>query len=266
MSGRKGGSGLPPEKAGWERLRNDGGTLPPIPHRSPLTPYPSSIIHHLSSIIHHPLSKALLLLLPALLIACAARKPPAALSSAPAAGPYSASISATLRVGGRTLAAFGGCAVEPGEGARVELRDPFGATQVLLLLTPAGGTLVAPSAGLVYRWSEATRAMPWDPADLLFLLQGGTPPGRVGLEPRPEGRLRAGWRNGLGRCRADLVPSPAGPCPFLRAELRGPGRTLLTLKLTSARSGSFSQAIFQVPQGIELRSADPAQILEEVQP
>ena len=169
-------------------------------------------------------------------------------------------------MGGRTLAAFGGCAVEPGKGARVELRDPFGATQMLLLLTPAEGTLVAPSAGLVYRWSEATRAMPWDPADLLFLLQGGPVPGQAGLEPRPGGRLRAGWRNGLGRCRADLIPSPAGPCPFLRAELRGPGRTLLTLKLTSARSGSFSPAIFQVPRGIELHSADPAQILEEVQP
>ena len=259
MSGRKEGRELSPGKADRRGLRDDGGTLPPIPHRSPLTPRSSSITHH-------PLSKALLLLLPALLIACAARKPPLTLSAVPSAAPYAASLSATLRLGGRTLAAFGGCAVEPGEGARVELRDPFGATQMLILLTPAEGILVAPSAGLVYRWSEATRAMPWAPADLLFLLQGGTPPGRVGLEPRPEGRLRAGWRNGLGRCRADLVPSPSGPCPFLRAELRGPGRTRLTLKLTSARGGSFSPTIFQVPQGIELRSADPAQILEEVQP
>ncbi|MGC8724330.1 MAG: hypothetical protein ACP5VF_10760 [Acidobacteriota bacterium] len=246
MSGRKGGSGLPPEKAGGERCRYDGRIPPPS--------------------IHHPLSKALLLLLPVLLIACATQKPPLTLSTVPSAVPYAASLSATLRLGGRTLAAFGGCAVVPGEGARIELRDPFGATQVLLLLTPAEGTLVAPSAGLVYRWNQATRSMPWAPADLLFLLEGGPPPGRGGLTVRPGGSLRAVWRNGLGRCRAELVPSPAGPCPFLRAELRGPGHTLLTLKMTSARGGSFSPAIFQVPQGIELRSADPAQILEEVQP
>jgi len=260
LSGRKEGSGPSSKRAVRERCRCDKRT-------PPLTPHPSSLILHPSSFIsHRPTAKTLLLLLPALLIACAFRKPPAALPAAPVAEPYTASLSVTLRLGGRTLAAFGGCAVEPGKGARVELRDPFGATQMLLLLTSTEGTLVAPSAGLVYRWSEATRAMPWAPADLLFLLEGGPPPGQGGLTVRPTGSLQAVWKNGLGRCRADLAPSPVGPCPFLRAELRGPGRTLLTLALTSARSGSFGPAVFQLPPGIELRSADPGQILEEVQP
>ena len=193
------------------------------------------------------------------LLACAPRppetwKPLVALSSS-----YSASAACTLALGGRDFRASGGCAVDPAQGARVELRDPSGATLLLIIVTPNRANLLCPQSGLSFSWNEADRDMPWSPADLMSLFVG-PPAGSVKMSSKGPA-LICRWKNGVGRVTGEFVPADS-PLAFSAVSLRGPGRAGLSLRLNSAQAQSFGPEVFRLPEGIDVQPTTPAQILK----
>jgi hypothetical protein len=200
-------------------------------------------------------------------IGCAGKRAPST-PAVPAVGtpPYSASITLSLTLAGRGFVASGGCAAVPGENARVEMRDPAGATRLLLLLGREEGMLIAPAEGLAYTWSEACEELPWRPGELLALFSGTVPGGGSPPPGRDAGPARVRWKNAEGRVRATLTPAASGPFPFSSAEIEGPGRTALRIAWSSVRPGPFGEAIFRAPPGIALLPSSPSAILRGVRP
>jgi hypothetical protein len=208
-------------------------------------------------------SKGLCAVLVAAALSCAPKAPETWRPLTAARGAFSASVACTLLLGDREFRASGGCAADPAQGARVELRDPVGATRLLILVTPARATLFSPQRGLAFTWTEAGREMPWSPRDLMALF-AGPPPGSVKLSSGgPSMGFR--WRNPAGRVSGEFTPAD-GPSPFSEARLKGPGRAALALRLDSARPQTFGPEIFGLPRDVPAAPASPRQILEEVTP
>lgn len=206
------------------------------------------------------------LLLCAAAISCAGAKTPVALGpAAPAVAPYSASLGLSLALGGKGVLVSGGCAVVPGQGARVELRDPAGATRLLMLLKPAEGTLIDPVEGLSYTWEEASRELPWGAAELLAVFSGSFPEGAE-IEGGRGGAREARWKNGEGRVKGTFAPSSSGPFPYGSAQIAGPRGASLRITWKSSRPGTFAESVFQAPPGMPLAPSDPGAILREVRP
>jgi len=206
---------------------------------------------------------ALALLLLTALLACAQRAPETWKPLAAPSSSYSASAACILVLGEREFRASGGCAVDPAQGARMELRDPFGATLLLIIVTPTRGILLCPQRRLSFTWTEAGREMPWSPGDLMALFVG-PPPGSAKLSSEGSGLIFR-WKNSAGRVRGEFAPA-SGSAAFSAASLRGPGRAGLSLRLNSARPENFGPEVFRLPEGIEVEPSSPTQILKEISP
>ena len=196
-------------------------------------------------------------------LACAQRAPETWKPLATPSSSYSASAACILVLGEREFRASGGCAMDPAQGARMELRDPFGATLLLIIVTPARGILLCPQSRLSFTWTEAGREMPWSPGDLMALFVG-PPPGSAKVSSEGSG-LIVRWKNGAGRVTGEFAPA-SGPAAFSEVSLRGPGRASLSLRLNSARPENFGPEVFRLPEGIEVEPSSPAQILKEISP
>jgi len=166
-----------------------------------------------------------------------------------------------ISFGGRSASLEAGCAVDPERGARLELRDPLGSARFLVLLNHREGVIFDPVRGLRTEWSEAEEALPWSPRDLWILLTGSREPGAPAWKPRPEGLLRATWRNGLGRLKVSGSPGEVG---FLsEAEVRGPRRARLELRWLRVRHASLPDSFLLHP-AIDTVPVPAEELLREV--
>lgn len=145
----------------------------------------------------------------------------------PVRAPYSAKIQLTAEARGRGLSMPAGVAVDPAGFARVELRDPMGATILVLALSPHSGRLLSPGLRQEALWDKATETLPWDPSDLWCLLSG-VPTGASLSDPQ-RGHHRASWRGPFGKVRFRSVPSQDRAFPPEEASLRGPGAARLAI-------------------------------------
>ena len=211
-----------------------------------------------------PPHRLIAILLTTALAACAPTKAPETWKPLAAPAPFSASAVCTLTLGSRELRASGGCAADPAQGARVELRDPFGVTLLLIVVTPAHAALLSPKGGLVYTWTEAGPEMPWSPSDLMALFTG-PPPGSERAAPAG-GATVFRWKNREGRVTAEFVPASGSAAPFSESRLKGPLRASLTLRLESVSGQTFGPEVFRVPEGLRTEPATPAAILKEAAP
>ncbi len=210
--------------------------------------------------------KALVLFFLLLLAACAQRRPRVGQPQANVPGEsYSALVRCTVAYGKTNVTASGGCALDPGVGARIELRDPFGAARLLLLVTPRKATLISIDSGGFYTWSGASGNMPWSASDLWAVLSGHLPGNAHRLKLSADGVLvSARWRNADGRIHATFKASHEGPCPFAEARLSGPRSASLSISFSGAKTNAFQQSIFAPPADLDTRPSLPAEILRNL--
>lgn len=167
-----------------------------------------------------PLSALCLLLA---LTSCASRRPVGERAPSPAHAPYSAKIQFTAEAKGRGLSVPAGVAVDPAGFARVELRDPMGATLLVLALTPTSGRILSPDLRRGAKWDGASEALPWSPSELWCLLAGVLPTegaSLANLRPKADG---ATWKGPFGKVTLSREASPGRAFPPAQASLRGPG-------------------------------------------
>ena len=184
----------------------------------------------------------------------------------PARAPYSASLRLTTTLGQRGFTASGGCAVDPARGVRVELRDPSGASQLLLLVTRDRAVLIALKTGLTCEWGRASRSMPFSSADLWFLFTGRPPAGLTDLQATEKGLTYAAWDGGLGPASCQFTPVSGGLLPHDSALLRGPWGARVELNWSNVRPGVFDDAAFRPPEGLALLPASVQEVLAEAAP
>ncbi len=205
-----------------------------------------------------------LLFLPALLGCAAQRVNVVPLCSA--ASSYSAAIQLTATAGGRGMTASGVCAVDPARGGRIELRDPSGATRLLLLFDSRRASLMDVSRGLVYSWQAASAGMPWSAADLWFMFAGGAPPKLKAARSTGEGPDRATWSNAMGTLRCQFLPSPDSPLGYWNARCEGPGRARLDVSWHAFQRMPIPAEAFQPPPGLAFTAASAKDLLEGASP
>ena len=184
----------------------------------------------------------------------------------PAAAPYSASLRLSTTLGQRGFTASGGCAVDPARGARIELRDPSGASQFLLLVTRDRAVLIALKTGLTCKWGPASRAIPFSSADLWFLFTGRPPAGLRDLQATEKGLTYAAWDGGLGTVACQFDPVSGGLLPHDSALLRGAVGARVELSWSNVRPGVFDDGAFRPPEGLALLPASVQEVLAEVAP
>lgn len=166
------------------------------------------------------------------MLACAAQRPPA--SEAPRPAPYASRLQLTAEARGRGMSLAAGAAVDPGLGARLELRDPMGATVLLLWVSPAGGRILSPDGRQEARWEGAVEVLPWSPSEVWALLTGALPAGARSVRRTSSGALSgARWDGPYGRVTLRAVAAPGRPFPPESAELSGPGPARLGVRWTS---------------------------------
>lgn len=153
--------------------------------------------------------------------------------------PYRGSLRIQIRAGGREGSFRAGCAVDPGKGIRIEVRDPFGATRLLLLLEEGGALLVDPARGLKASWGPESGALQWGP-DALWLFLTGRIPAGGSLAASSEDRVRCTWKSGGDSVRVRLSASPPGPAPYATMDARGSRGERIRLTLTSAEGGGIT--------------------------
>ena len=141
-----------------------------------------------------------------------------------------------------------GCAVDPALGARIEIRDPFGATRLLVFAGASGGTVVSPGTGSRAEWNMPSEVMPWGPADLWFLLSGSPPSDEMAVKERGGRRVTCTWKNGAGMIKASL--DCGGVSPFSRADLKGPGRAFMSVEWTRVEAYEPVPEAFEPPAGL----------------
>ncbi len=210
--------------------------------------------------------KAFVPILVLLLAACSQKRPPVAV--APVQLPqtsFSASLTCTAAYGRTNVTASGGCALDPTLGARIELRDPFGAARLLLLVSPDEATLLSVVSGRFYTWSKASREMPWSAADLWAVLSGRLPREARSMKRSAAGLVTAArWRNADGRIAIRFSPSRGSVFPYASARLKGPHSAVLDVRWSRVKPGRFEGRTFSVPPGLATASAPPADILGEL--
>lgn len=161
--------------------------------------------------------------------------------------PYSATLRILIRASGREASFRAGCAVDPARGARLEVRDPLGATRLLALLGDSGGVLlVDPARELESLWDDASETLPWVPDALRTFLMG-PPPAGASPERNKGGATHFAWPSGSGSVKAALVPSAAGPAPYAEGDFRGPGRARLRLIASGVEPGELRPEVLQRP-------------------
>jgi hypothetical protein len=184
--------------------------------------------------------------------------------ASPAPGPYSAPLRLSTTLGPRGFTASGGCAVDPERGVRIELRDPSGSSQFLLLITRDRAILTALKTGLLCEWGPASRAMPFSSADLWFLFTGRPPQGLRDLQATDKGLTYAAWDGGLGTVSCEFHPVSGTLLPHDSAVLHGPGGARLEIAWSDVRPGVFDDGAFLPPAGFPLTRASVQEVLAEV--
>jgi hypothetical protein len=184
----------------------------------------------------------------------------------PAPAPYSASLRLSTSLGQRGLTASGGCAVDPARGARIELRDPSGASRFLLLVTRDHAVLVALKTGLACEWGTASRAMPFSSADLWFIFTGRPPAGLRDLQATEKGLTYAAWNGGLGTVACRFTPASGGLLAHASARLQASGGARIEVDWRNLQPGVFDDAVFSPPVGLALIPASVQEVLAEVAP
>lgn len=201
-----------------------------------------------------------------LLVACAHRYP--GVGSPPSTVPqeaFSALIHCTIAFGKTRVAASGACAVDPSVGARIELRDPLGATRLLLLIAPRQATLIAVESGRYYVWKDASSDVPWSASDLWAAFSGRLPETARRIRRTSSGAaVSARWRNADGRIRASFTASQSGPCPHATVFLKGPRSAALRISFSQGKSFDSESTLFEPPAGLETTRATPADILQDL--
>lgn len=122
-----------------------------------------------------------------------------------------------------------GVAVDPAGFARVELREPLGATVLVLAISSHTGRLLSPDLGQEALWDKASGALPWSPSELWCLLSGEVPAGAHPLSDWRGGSRRTSWNGPFGKVIFRTEPSPGRTFPPAVASLRGPGKARLTV-------------------------------------
>ena len=184
----------------------------------------------------------------------------------PPPAPYSASIRLSTTLGQHGFTTSGGCAVDSTRGARIELRDPSGATQILLLVTRDRAVIIALKTGLACEWGASSRAMPFSSADLWFLFTGRPPAGLRDLQATEKGLTYAAWDGSLGAVACRLNPSPGGLLSHDSALLHTPGGARMEVDWRNVRPGVFDDAAFRPPAGLTLLPASFQEVLAEMSP
>ena len=184
----------------------------------------------------------------------------------PAPESYSASIRFSATIGKHGVSASGGCAVDPSRGARIELRDPSGSANLLLLLTRDRGQLIALRSGLACEWGSSSPSIPFSSADLWFLFTGVPPSGLRDLQATEKGLSYATWNTPLGLVSCQLRPTSGELLSHDSGLLRGPGGTRLEVTWRGIQPGAFADAAFQPPEGLALIPAPFEEVLGEVAP
>jgi len=199
-------------------------------------------------------SKALAVFLPVTLFGCSARLAP---QDWPAAGnSWSGRGRFILSRGTRGFTAPCAFALDPSSGARVEVRDPFGATRLLLFVGPSEATVVDPATGRFGLWRGSSDALPWSPSDLWSAMTGRPPAGARVL--RREGGLEAAWSGRTGRIKALLREPVEGTGESV---LRARGGAVLTFRVEGLSGAPFDPAVLLPPGELLQTPADPAELL-----
>ncbi len=161
-----------------------------------------------------------------------------------------------LSRGSRGFTAPCAFALDPSSAARVEVRDPFGTTRLLLFLGPSQATVVDPVTGRYGLWRVSTDALPWSASDLWAAVTGRLPAGA--RLRRRDGRVQATWSGGAGRVKAVLREPAEGPGESV---FRVRGGAELTFRVESLSTAPFDPAVLS-PSSEGLRIlCDPAELL-----
>jgi hypothetical protein len=185
--------------------------------------------------------------------ACAPQRIPQVLAPGPAASPFRGTLRVQLRAGGREGSFRAGCAVDPGRGIRIEVRDPFGATRLLLLLEEGGAILVDPARGTQASWGSDRSALPWGP-DAMWLFLAGRVPDGGSLVTHSADRIRCDWASYGNQVRVRLSSAPGSPAPYATMDARGGRGERLRITLTGAEAGGVTPDTLARPD-IPLRTA-----------
>jgi hypothetical protein len=178
--------------------------------------------------------------------ACAPERP-ASWVPAPSPPAYQATARVLFEGGGRAASFRAGCAVDPARGLRMEVRDPFGATRLLLILLPhpTGITLVDPARKVRALWSGKSKSLPWIP-DALWMALAGEPPAQARIARASGGSLDLRWEFGGTRLKGSLTPASSGPAVFSRTEIHGRG-VRLEISLSGAEPRALAPEALDVP-------------------
>ncbi|MEW6758918.1 MAG: hypothetical protein AB1347_11920 [Acidobacteriota bacterium] len=195
---------------------------------------------------------AISLLVP--LFGCSARRAP---QDWPAAGTsWSGRGRIVLSRGSRGFTAPCAFALDPSSGARVEVRDPFGTTRLLLFLGPSQATVVDPVTGRYGFWRGSSDTLPWSPSDLWAAVTG-RPPAGARLRRR-DGRAEAAWSGRAGRVKAVLRDPVEGPGESV---LRARGGAELTFRVEGLSAAPFDPAVLSPPGELLRVPSDPVELL-----
>jgi hypothetical protein len=181
------------------------------------------------------------------LAGCAPVRPTAPWQPPAVSGPYTANARFLFEARGKTASFRGGCAVDPGQGLRLEVRDPMGSTRLLLILLPhpTGVLLLDPARKVHALWSLRSPSLPWVP-DTLWLVLSGEPPFGAEISRSGEDRLDLRWTVGDAVLKGSLRPSHSGPAPFTEVEVRSRG-VHLKVSLSDVKPQPMAPAALESP-------------------
>lgn len=203
-----------------------------------------------------PGARSLLAALALLGLGCAPRLAPLSLPAG--TGPLSGRGRIVLSAGPSGLSAPCAFALDPAAGrARVEIREPMGATRLVLFLEPGAALLWDPAGGGWTRWERAGGGLPFGPGDLWSALLLRPPGGARGGSFGPE--VRATWHNGAGRVRGRFRQGDG----VGRAILVGPRGARLEIRFEAVEAAAPPEGAFiPPPLPEEGRTTLPALLME----
>lgn len=207
-----------------------------------------------------PGARSLLAFLTLLSLGCAPRFPPPSLASGNPA-PLSGRGRIALTAGRQGFSAPFGFFLDPAaEKARVEIREPMGATRLVLFLEPRGALLWDPAGDGWSPWREAGPHLPFAPRDLWAALLGLPPDGARGRQAGSE--LRAAWRNGAGRVKGRFGTDGE----IRRVSLEGPRGARLEVRFQAGKAAPPPEGAFAPPPLPEEGRIPLSRLLQEVEP
>ncbi len=174
-------------------------------------------------------------------LGCAPRLPSPSLASGNPP-PLSGRGRITLTAGRNGFSAPFGFVLDLAAGeARVEIREPMGATRLVLFLQPGGALLWDPAGGGWSPWEEADPNLPFSPRELWAALLGLPPDGARGRQEGSE--VRAAWRNEAGRVKGRFGADGGER----RVSLQGPRGARLEVRFEAMKAVSPPEGAFAPP-------------------